>query len=220
MIVIILNVRVLTFSWLFSWMVRHSPGGGKPWCRYTNSYSHWSTAQVRRPTMGKEENKSSKRERRRHHLAGHWHNKKRGYWSSHLDRATGLISVWCLVEVTPTVCHQRTCSVVPPCIQPADAITQSLLSHFLEDERNLKVGSEGTPHPLRAPGDSYVSKPALSNALTVAEPEEFPHGPASAVVVGLATLLVQPRDEPKWQGSSTVRLLLWWGLTNILELAS
>ena len=68
-----------------------------------------------------------------------------------------------------------------------------------------------SPHPLRAPGDGYVTNPALSIALTVAEPEEFPHGPASSVLVaGLPTLL-QP-DEPKWQGSLQIM-----GATNFLS---
>ena len=80
------------------------------------------------------------------------------------------------------------------------AICQSFQRNFLENRRSrqvtTQVGSEGTPHPLRAPGDSYVTKRALSNALTVAEPEEFPHGPAAAVlVVGwLATLPVHQSE--------------------------
>ena len=107
--------------------------------------------------------------------------------SGQLDTTTGLMgNLW----------HLKTCSqlVGPPCTESVDVIFQFLPNYFQEMGQKR---SEGIPCPLRAPRDSYVSRSAnqaLSNALTVEEPEEFPHGLAS-VVVGLAT----PVQPDKWQ---------------------
>ena len=168
-------------------MVRHSPGVRKPWCRYTNSYSHsgLTGVQVGSPSQGVK-------------MAGGGKKQEIGeiflqvndillWLSGQLDSTTGLIgNLW----------HLKTCSqlVGPPCTESVDVIFQFLPNCFQEMGQKR---SEGIPCPLRAPRDSYVSRSAnqaLSNALTVEEPEEFPHGLAS-VVVGLAT----PVQPDKWQ---------------------
>ena len=112
--------------------------------------------------------------------------------SGQLDSTTGLIgNLW----------HLKTCSqlVGPPMVaHHAQNLLMSSSNFYRTVSRKWdKKRSEGLPCPLRAPRDSYVSRSAnqaLSNALTVEEPEEFPHGPAS-VVVGLAT----PVQPDKWQ---------------------
>ena len=85
---------------------------------------------------------------------------KLGCWTSHLEPATGLKSVWCLVATLQTVCHQKTCSLVPAtCMEPVH-INPSLLSQFQEDGRRSRQvgGVRGHSSPVEAPGDSYVTE--------------------------------------------------------------
>ena len=82
---------------------------------------------------------------------------KLGCWTSHLEPfGTGLMSVWCLVATLQTVCHQKTCSLVPPFMEEPVHINPSLLSQFQEDRKRVG-GVRGHSSPVEAPGDSYVT---------------------------------------------------------------
>ena len=133
-----------------------------------------------------------------------------GCWTSHLEPATGLMSVWCLVATLQTVCHQKTCSLVPAtCMEPVH-INPSLLSQFQEDRKRVG-GVRGHSSPVEAPGDSYVTETRPTKKLSLQRSHgggargisSWAGAVASAVVVGLATL-VQPAFGPKWQGSRQI----------------
>ena len=112
-----------------------------------------------------------------------------------MEPATGLKIVWCLVATLQPVirkpalwCHHAWNLLIS---------TNLYLAVFwkMEEEADKWVGSEGTSHPLRAPGDSYVTETTNEGALQRshgggARGISSWAGAASALVVGLATLLV------------------------------
>ena len=90
-------------------------------------------------------------------------------------------------------CHQKTCSLVPPCMEPVD-INQSLLSRFLEDgRRSRQVGRvRGHFPPLEGPWRQLRNQAGALQRSHGGGARGISSwaGAASAVVEVLATLLV------------------------------
>lgn len=105
-------------------------------------------------------------------------------------------------------CHQKTCSLVPPCMEPVD-INQSLLSRFLEDGRRSRQVSrvrghfpplEGPWRQLRNRDDQRRRSPTLSRWRS---PRNFLMGRRS-IGVGCGVGNAAGAFGPKWQGSRQI----------------
>ena len=120
-------------------MVRHSPGVRKPWCRYSNSYSHsgLTGAQVGSPSQWVK-------------MAGGGKKQEIGeislqvndillWLSGQLDTTTGLMgNLW----------HLKTCSQLvgpPPCTESVDVIFQFFTELF--PGNGTKKGQKAFPAP-------------------------------------------------------------------------